>query len=582
MAAAASLSRLLTERHIRQLASGRSFDRGEAYFDEGRVGSLVQNGDSLRASVRGSENYAVRLWAADDALQHACSCPVGADGEFCKHGVAVALAWLAGRNPQNSGGSSDVVQLDDLKPWLLQQDAATLTGWLLDAAERDQRVRERLLRHAARSRGKGVDFAAYRRAIDRATPSDEFVGYDDAFGFVENIREAAVDPLRELLQEGHAAAVIDLAERALRRVENVIENVDDSDGNFGSLLDELQDIHFAACDAARPDPEALAARLFDWEISDGGDVFYGAAETYADILGEKGLAVYRARAEARWQSLPALRPGERESRTNDRFRLTSIMEALARTSGGVDALIAIKAKDLSHPYAFLQIAELCREAKRHDDALAWAERGVKAFPQHTDPHLLEFLASEYHQRGRHDDAIALGWRQFEEQPSLETCQLLKAHADRAKPSAWAMWRERALELLRERIARVKQARPSPLWSRDRSFRSTLVEIFLWEKDSDAAWREAQAGPCEAELMLRLAADREKTHPADAIPIYVRRAETLIEQKNNRAYEDAVRHLKKAKALHLTLGQPQEWAAIRARLYVEHKAKRNFMALFAGL
>jgi len=75
---------------VQQLAGGASFERGEIYAAEGRVRSLVMHGDALTATVRGSEDYAVRLAVKDDALAHACSCPVGADGGFCKHCVATA------------------------------------------------------------------------------------------------------------------------------------------------------------------------------------------------------------------------------------------------------------------------------------------------------------------------------------------------------------------------------------------------------------------------------------------------------------------------------------------------------------
>jgi len=577
------LSSLLTEARVRRRASATSYARGQTYCHDGRVQSLVQRGETLTASVLGTQTYSVRLAAAGGSLEHRCSCPVGADGEFCKHSVAVALAWLADRKFRKSEDSPDTcVNLDDVHPWLLQQEKSALAAWLLEAAERDASLRERLLRHAARAANKRIDFSAYRRAIDRATAAGDFVSYDEASGMANHIHEAAIEPLRELLQEGHAAAVVDLAEHALRRVEDVIEHVDDSDGHFGTLLHDLQELHLAACRAARPDPETLAERLFDWEIGGDRDVFYNAAETYVDVFGEKGLAVYRARAEARWKSLPLLKPGESEEYSSERFRLTAIMETLARTRGDLDALVAIKQKNLSHAYAFLEIAQLYREARRHDDALAWTERGVNAFPKHPDPRLQEFLASEYHRRGRHDDAIALGWRQFDERPSLETYRLLKTHADRVKPSAWSVWRERALEHLPACIAKAQGSKPSVFWSEASALRSTLVEIFLFEKDANAAWTESQAGACDEKLLLRVAAVREKTHPADAIPIYLRRAEWLIEQRNNRAYEDAVGLLRKVKALHLALGQPREWVAIRARLCVEHKAKRNFMALVAGL
>ncbi len=567
---------------MQQLAGGASFERGEIYAAEGRVRSLVMHGDALTAAVRGSKDYAVRLAVKDDALAHACSCPVGADGGFCKHCVATALAWLGANQGAASGesGAAAVVKLDDVRPFLLKQDKATLASWLLEAAERDERLRERLLREAARATGKGVNFAAYRRSIDRATETGGFVHYREAHDFTAGIWEA-VEPLRELLREGHAAAVIALAEHGLSRVGKALLEMDDSDGGMSPILDDLQQLHLEACRAARPDPEELAARLFDWEINGEWDVFHGGAQTYADVLGEKGLAVYRARAEAEWRSLPALGPGRREDYSSRRFRVTGMMEALARTSGDLEALVAVKARDLSLPYHFLTIAELYRDAKQADAALDWAERGVKAFPDNLDPRLLEFLADEYHRRRRHDDALALVWRLFEARPDLEGYQRLKQHAERA--DAWAHWRERALTLLR------RNAEPASSRTRDRfrrwaapPDRSTLVSIFLWEKNADAAWQEAQAGGCTRELWLRLADAREKTHPADTLPIHLREAEALIAQKSNGAYEQAVRQLQKVKSLHLGLGQSDEWDATIARLRTAHKPKRNFIALAARL
>ena len=55
------------------------------------------------------------------------------------------------------------------------------------------------------------------------------------------------------------------------------------------------------------------------------------------------------------------------------------MESLARVSGDIDELVAIKAKDLSSAYQFLRIAEILLGAGRKDEALTWAERGLTAF-----------------------------------------------------------------------------------------------------------------------------------------------------------------------------------------------------------
>lgn len=60
------LKSILTKETLRQYAGGRSYERGEAYYDEGVVSSLVERNGKVTATVRGSENYAVKLWAEDE------------------------------------------------------------------------------------------------------------------------------------------------------------------------------------------------------------------------------------------------------------------------------------------------------------------------------------------------------------------------------------------------------------------------------------------------------------------------------------------------------------------------------------
>ncbi len=97
-----------------------------------------------------------------------------------------------------------------------------------------------------------------------------------------------------------------------------------------------------------------------------------------------------------------------------RFGITHIMETLARQSGELSKLVEVLSRDLSDEYHFLQIAEECKKARRDDLAVQWAEKGVGAFPHHTDVRLREFLAQEYHTLGRHDEAMALMWAAFAE------------------------------------------------------------------------------------------------------------------------------------------------------------------------
>ena len=154
---------------------------------------------------------------------------------------------------------------------------------------------------------------------------------------------------------------------------------------------------------------------------------------------------------------------------------------------------------------------------------------------------------------------------------------MKAHSDRI--DQWSVWRDTALGFVRENIAARKRKapqRPSPWFPQPDH--SDLVEIFLWEKDVETAWREAQAGGCSAALWMQLAAKREAKHPEDAIPIYQRQVEWSVARKNNDAYAEAAGLLRKIHALMARTGRHDAFASYLASVRMAHKPKRNFTKL----
>ena len=564
---------------LRRMAGAGSFERGEDYFLNRQVKALAEEAGTITAKVHGTHPYRVELWIEADDLEYACTCPVGADGEFCKHCVAVGLTWLENIEQKNSekGKQASTVTMKDVRTYLSGEDKSVLVGMLVDHAMEDDRLRQRLLMKAAKKGSKGIDLITFRRAIDEAVEVDGFVNYRSAYEYASGIDEV-IDSVEEVLKEGYADEVIELAEHALGAVEEAMGSVDDSDGNMGGILERLQELHHKACRKAKPEPEALARRLFEWELRTDYDTFYGASETYAGVLGKKGLAVYQALAEAEWAKVPALRPGQNDSeKYGKRFRVTHIMETLARRTGDVEAVVAVKKRDLSLAYHYLQIAEIYKDARKHDLALEWAERGLKAFPERTDSRLREFLAQEYHRRKRYDEAMALIWAEFAESSSLEQYKKLKAHAERI--DSWTPWREKALDCLRSEIARAKIERQRNRWSwYHKADHSELVRIFLWEKNVDAAWREAQEGGCSNDLWLELAAKRDKDHPEDALPIYQRQIEPTLDRKNNDAYAETISLLRKVRELMVRLERKDEFTNYLEKVRAAHKPKRNFMKL----
>lgn len=557
----ADLNDWITHDALRDFAGPTIYSRGESYFRHGAVSRLRDAGSKVSARVEGTELYEVELWTDGDELQYDCTCPHAAEGNFCKHCVAAGLAFLAER--AETGGPVAVYGRDPwamIREYLALQPPETLLDWLMDAAQRDDGLYRNLLLKAERASGSFDLVKTFRREIDNATRNAD----EEALGEL-------VDALGELLEPDSAAALVDLAEYAIEKVEQAQERQDYyEESDIYQIQEELGELHRRACEMARPDPVLLAERLFRYEVVQGSGNFYNSLGDYREVLGPSGVQRFRELAEQAWREL---KPSEKRGAQ----RITDIMENLARESGDIDGLIAIKSRDLSSPYRYLEIAEICRDAGRADQALDWAERGMAAFSgRQANNRLRDFLAEAYLERGRRDEALQLIWAQFAESPRLEQYQKLRDMAERL--GVWPEQRERAMAELDAAIARGVsgasrwQAKPS---APDYSER---VRIALWEQDPDAAWEAMRRGACREDLRLAVAGQLEASRPADALQVYREAIPKLVEQTNNTAYEHAVGLIRKAGGLMSALGQVDELVDYVAFLRVNYKAKRNFIKL----
>jgi uncharacterized Zn finger protein len=577
------LTDLLTEATLNELAGERAFERGVDYFADGHVVGLKEESGAITARVRGTYYYCVRLCAEGEKLAFECACPVGRDRVFCKHCVAVGLAWLDGRNQKSSCSQSQTkreITEEEIREHLMAQEKNALVELLLDHADWDVEFRDRLVLMTAEKGGKQPDLSAFRAAIDKAVHHRGFVDYGRVPAYARGI-EAVIDSLAAMLKRGHAEAVRQLTERALQQMESAMNHVDDSDGFIGGILDRLQDLHLRACRAARPEQKELAKLLFDWEVGSDWGIFENAAKTYADLLGKTGLEQYRKLAEAAWAKVAPLAPGEKDrERYGRRSRITDIMEGLAKQTGEVEALVAVKSRDLSDAFSFCQIAEIYREVGKHDAALEWAERGARAFPANTDARLRSFLIEEYHRRGRHNEAITIAWTSFRERSGLGAYAILHKSACLAKQ--WPEWREKALALLREVIAAAKKRPRKNEWGPPvGADHSELVKIYLWEGNADTAWKEAKSGGCRDGLWFQLAEAREKDHPEDAIAVYTAQLKPALQFAQQQAYENAVEILRKIHKLMARIGKEPEFTTLVRSIRAQYKPRRNFMKLLAA-
>lgn len=575
------LNELITRASLEEMAGTTAFQRGEAYFADGTVDRLRVTDDKITARVDGSETYQVELSLADDDLAWDCTCPRAADGYFCKHCVAVGLAWLAesSASPKSAeaSGKKRPDPWRDITAYLSQQAAESLVELLLEVAQRDDRLYQSLLLKAARSGGAGKAVKAFRRAIDDATCIDRYIDWREARSFSGNIEQVA-DSLAELLKPESAAALVELAEYAIERIENTLEHIDDSSDDISGIVHGLGELHLKACTLARVDACDLAERLFQLETTLPLGIWSFEVAKYGDVLGKEGLRHYRELAEAEWHKLKP--PDAKRGYDYRRAKLTRIMIVLAEVSGDVDELVAIKAQDLSSAFRYLDIAEILSKAGQPEPALAWAERGLEAFPERPDNRLRDFLVAAYLARQRHDEALQLTWIQFEEQPKLDHYE--KLHAVAGQLGRWPEQRYRALVRVGEAITQA--ASETTRWKPQASAPdySLRLEIALWEQDLEEAWLVAHAGICQRHLLITLAGNLAPSRPIDAICLYRRVVPPIVEQTNNTAYAEATTLIAKVGSLMKAQNQLQAFADYLAALRQQYKAKRNFIKLLDGL
>jgi len=542
-------------RALQKLAGDKTFARGKAYFEDDEVELLVIESDRVLAQVTGSEDYRTVLTGRGNAIDGHCSCPAYVEWGFCKHMVAVGLAANAAGDaePEEAGA------LSRIRKHLKTKSVDALAEMIVQLAEQDTKLFRKLELAATALDGDdaGVE-ARLRKVIDGATRTGSHIDYGSAPHWAAGVEEA-LEAIESLVSNSRAALALKLAERAIERIQRALGSIDDSDGYCAALLHRVADIHLAAVTAIQPNPIQLARDLFEREMTDEYDVFGGAVGRYEPVLGERGLAEYRRLAEKAWQKLPARSASRANQDLSAEYgQLIGILDFFAERDGDTDARIALRAKELSSSYNYLQLAEFCLQQDRPGDALKFAEEGLWIFEDNRpDQRLLVFTSELLLKMGRESDAVDQLWRAFEKAPTLDLYQRLRKNGgDEAH--------RRALQLL-ENLCHRKR---SIGWQNPADL---LVKILLQENAHDQAWdtfRKFGASPSTHEQLVQVT---EKTHSGEAIAFYTASIEHLVKFGH---YEKAAELIARLAGLRPAGEQNAHVLSLKVR----HGRKRNFMKL----
>jgi uncharacterized Zn finger protein len=542
-----------TEADLRGLAGPRSFERGLGYA--GRVADLDVSGTQVTATVSGTDDYEVILVPGAAGLQWDCSCPFGQEGFFCKHCVAVGLAVL---EPDAAAAvSATRARRDSVDAWLASLSREDLAAELRGLLDGDHGLRRRFeLRAAAAS---GDTLAIRRTTRELIRPRSDYLSYDEAGGYAADVYEVAA-VIDSLAKAGAGEQAIQAAREAIGELGRAFERLDDAGGSVAGAARELLAAHLRACQAAPPEPAALAHYLARLALLDPCGIAPDLSD-YADLLGAAGLRRLREQITAVAVST-GYPPG------------AALLESLLRAEGNTDGLVALRARDLDdYGRAHLAIARELEQAGREGEALAWAERGLRE-ARRPDGRLVEYLADQYAAAGRAGDVLALRRGRFGEDATLTGYQRLREAATAA--GRWPAEREQALALLT-----AKARGPHPGAGRGLDWTGpVLVDALLDDGVADEAWAAAGQFPdaTSPAQWLRLADLVAAARPAAALAVYRRLIEPLRPHTGDKIYEQAARLLRSARACHEALGTTAEFDRYLALFRADQKRKPNLMRL----
>jgi uncharacterized Zn finger protein len=555
---------------LHEAAGNKVFKRGEDYHADGSVDILTFSNSRVTAQVTGTQPYFVDLACNKGELSGSCSCPAYGDHGFCKHMVATGLA--ANDHVPDAGAADSP---DTIETVLRSLDHDALVKLLIDIASSDPKALHALSLKTALISLADSDAPALakklKREIKAATRVGEFIGYNEVPAWASRI-EDLIDSIEGLLAKDHGALVMELADLLRKQLNDAFEAIDDSDGQMGMLVSRAMKLHLAACRLVQPDPVQLAKDLFTREMADDFGL-EDTIETYADLLGASGRQEMERLAAAAWAKTRPPRIGADEDDDgagSTHSQLAAMLDRFAADRGDVQARIDIRKRDLSYPGRYLDLAELCEEYGRTDEAIKWVEDGLFVFEDNLDDRLVLYAADMFMRHGRADDRSALLWRAFARSPSID---LHKKLVHNLKGDNRVQVTDRAIELIRTR----KPDAGRLLQNDD----DLVVSILSSERRLDEAWAFAASAKCTAYCLEELAQASEKSHPRQALGVHQRRVTRLVQAGANHNYAEAQRLIKRMRTVAEQGGEAEGQAAFESDLLAKHHAKRNFIKLMSG-
>lgn len=191
-------------------------DRGHDYQRRGLVQDLQVVGETLTATVLGSQAYRLTITLdAGEMTAAACDCPYALEHATCKHMAAVLVQ------------QASLEQLRQFVTKVLTREPSLIKTF-----------KQIVIPEVVSSDLKGYQ-AMVDTIFDRYADEDGFIDYEAAEGFADDLLIFLEDDLQDLIDAGKVDTVLQVLMNLFTALDQL--DIDDSDGELIALLDQCTD-----------------------------------------------------------------------------------------------------------------------------------------------------------------------------------------------------------------------------------------------------------------------------------------------------------------------------------------------------
>jgi tetratricopeptide (TPR) repeat protein len=410
----------------------------------------------------------------------------------------------------------------------------------------------------------------FEKAIEAVLSPGHFISYNTSFSFVDDVQDVADDIGKIIRKEPERAAR--LYEIFIAACHEKAEEIDDSSGNFGMLVEELFRGWIKARQAANHDPDEIAFSLLSWMEDDPYGFCHDLDREVVKVLDKKGLAAFIQQIRSKFESSPTRGDEEKHFSEHECRRWGGVLKTLLAAQRNVEAYIALCDQTELEAKDCMAIAKIYKSRRRHEDALSWVERGLKIARADSRTSYQEYELGELKRTllaktGRMEDALQSAWFEFESHPSTFTYKELMRYVPAKEKT---VWHQKAMA------------------ASDKGDLSCLIELWLDNKEYDRLVTHLhRTTDKELECLSHYQAEPvarklERSHPDISARVYRALCMRIVNAGKSKYYDAALDHIERAKKCYSKAGLDTEWQAVVADVRKGHFRKKGFMAGFEDI